>query len=174
MINRPEPDEYVAYFGRYIEKVGRNDDPLALHREQLEQAGAALAAIPDPKAGYRYGPDKWSIREMVGHLADTERILTYRAIRIARGDTTPLPGFDQDEYVAGAGFDARPMASLVDEWRTARAAAISFFDSVTAETERRLGTASGGPMSVRALAYIIPGHFAHHARVLRSKYDVAI
>jgi DinB family protein len=173
MINRPEADEYTGYFGRYIDQVD-DVDPLALQREQLDRAGAVLATIPEARAGYRYAPDKWSIRQMVGHIADTERIMTCRAMRIARGDTTPLPGFDQDEFVAGAGFDARPMASLAEEWRTVRAAAISFFDSVTAETALRRGTASGGPMSVRALAYIIPGHFIHHSRMLRSKYGVEI
>ena len=138
------------------------------HRETVE----ALRGISEERAGFRYAPEKWSIREVVGHLLDTERVMAYRALRIARGDTTPLAGFEENSYVEAAGFDARPLPDLVAEFglvRTATLALLRGFDEVAFQ---RRGTASGWPVSVRALAFIIAGHERHHAGLLRERYGL--
>ena len=171
MISRPEPDEYAPYFGRYIAEAGETD-PLTTMRGQLETTAAAFAAVGEARAGYRYAPEKWSIRQILGHLADSERIFSYRALRMARADTTPLPGFDENDFVAAAEFDSRPLASLLEEWRAVRRATLTLFENLSEEATLRRGTASGGPMSVRALAWIIAGHERHHLAVLRERYGV--
>ncbi|HEX5726419.1 MAG TPA: DinB family protein, partial [Longimicrobiaceae bacterium] len=131
---------------------------------------ALLRGLPEALHGHRYAEGKWSIREVAGHLADTERIITYRALRIARGDATPLPGFDENAYVAAAGFDARPLESLVAEWEAVREATLAFFRSVDAEAAARRGTANDNAVSVRALAHIVAGHAEHHLEILRTRY----
>lgn len=172
MISRPDPDEYPPYFGRYIAEAG-SADPLATMREQLETTAALFASVGESRAGYRYAPGKWSIRQILGHLADAERIFTYRALRLARADATPLPSFDENDFMTFAEFDSRPLASLLEEWRAVRRASLALFESLGDDALRRRGTVSGGPMSVRALAWIIAGHERHHLRVLRERYDVA-
>ncbi len=171
MISRPDPREHHPYYGTYIAEAGE-EDPVATMRAQLESTCALLGAVSEEKAGHRYAPDKWSVRQVVGHLADAERIFSYRALRFARGDTTPLPGFDENEYVATANFDTRTLESLVSEWRDVRRSSIALFAGLAPETVTRQGIASNGPMSVRALAYIIPGHVNHHVAVLRSRYGI--
>ena len=171
MISRPEPDEYAPYFGRYISEAG-STDPLTTMREQLETTAALFAAVGESRAGHRYAPGKWSIRQILGHLTDSERIFSYRALRLARADATPLPGFDENDLVAGAEFDSRPLASLLDEWRSVRRASLSLFENLSVDALRRRGTVSGGPMTARALAWIIAGHERHHLAVLRERYGV--
>ena len=171
MISRPEPDEYAPYFGRYIAEAGPAD-PLTTMREQLETTPAFFASAGEARAGYRYAPGKWSIREILGHLADSERIFSYRALRLARADATPLPGFDENDFVAAAEFDSRPLASLLEEWRSVRRASLTLFENLSDDALRRRGTVSDGPMSVRALAWIIAGHELHHLAVLRERYGV--
>ncbi len=171
MIPRPEAHEYASYYAGYVAEVA-DSNPLGAMAAQLESTGAMLDAVDEVAAGHRYAPDKWSVRQMVGHLGDTERIMAYRALRIARGDATPLPGFEQDDYVAAAGADARTLVDLVREWRDVRRATITLVASFDEAALARRGTASGGPMSVRALAYIIPGHEAHHVQMLRSRYGI--
>lgn len=171
MISRPEPDEYAPFYGGYIAETG-STDALELQRTQLEQLGALFGGIPESNGTHRYAAGKWSIREMIGHLADTERIMSYRALRLARADATPLSGFDENSFVAGADFDRRTLASLAEEWRAVRQASIALFASVGPEVAARRGTVNNGPMSVRALAYIIPGHAAHHVKVLRARYGI--
>lgn len=166
---RPAPDEYAPYYGRYIEKVAEGDIVRTLQRQIGETVGA-LRAIPESKAGHRYAPGKWSIREVVGHLGDAERIFAYRALRIARGDETPLPGFDENAFVARARLDDRPFAGLVDEYEIVRAATVALFDSLFPEEWIRRGIASEKGVSVRALAWITAGHELHHLEVLRSRY----
>ena len=171
MIPRPEPQEYAQWYAGYISGV-QGQDPLATMLAQLESTGAMLDAVDDEAAGHRYAPGKWSVREIVGHLSDTERIMSYRALRLARGDTTPLPGFDENDYVAAAGFDARPLPELVREWRDVRRATIALVAGLDPDVLARRGTVSDGPMSVRARIYIIPGHEAHHVEVLRARYGI--
>jgi hypothetical protein len=133
---------------------------------------AALGAIPETRGGHRYGPDKWTIREVIGHLIDAERIFTYRALRVARGDRTPLASFDENEFVKTAGSDTRTLASLTRELGAVREASIQLFESLPDDAWGRSGVASGKEVSLRALAYITTGHAMHHLRILRERYGV--
>ena len=166
---RPAPDEYAPYYGKYIERVADGDVVNAL-RSQVGGTLAFLRAIPESKAGHRYAEGKWSIREVVGHLSDAERIFAYRALRFARNDNTALPGFDENAFVANARFDDRTLASLVDEFAAVRAATIAQFDAFFPEEWMRSGTASGKLMSVRALAWVCAGHELHHLGILKERY----
>src|SRR5262245_28188406 len=139
---------------------------------QIGDTATMLRGLSETDAMYRYARGKWSIKEVVGHLADTERILAYRALCIARGDTTPLPGFDETAYVPVAKFDARSLADLVGELRTVRTATLALLRTFDGDAWRRRGTASGKPVSVRALAFTIPGHERHHLDILRTRYGV--
>lgn len=174
MISRPEPAEYAPFYAGYIREAG-TDDPVATMRVQLESTGALLDGVREDRSGYRYAPDKWSIREIVGHLADTERIMSCRALRLARGDQAALPGFDENQFVAAAGFDRRTLASLVEEWRLVRRASIALFEGfeeLSEEDLRQPGIVNEAPMTARALAWIIPGHERHHMDVLQKRYGV--
>jgi hypothetical protein len=171
VVGRPEADEIPSHFVGYIKRVPELD-PVMVGAAQIEETANLLRGLSDTEALYRYGRGKWSIKEVIGHLTDVERIMAYRALRIARGDTTPLPGFDENAYVPVAKFDARSLADLVGEFRTARAATLALLRTFDADAWRRRGTASGKPVSVRALAFMIPGHERHHVDILRSRYGV--
>lgn len=168
-ITRPEASEYAPYFATYIDKVPAGD-VLALLTRQVEDTCTLLNGLSASEAGYRYAPEKWSIREVVGHVTDTERIMTYRALCFARGETVMLPGFDENAYVAGASFEARSLADLLDELRTVRAATVSFFASLNEQELARRGRANNREYSVRAFAFILAGHELHHASILRERY----
>ena len=168
-IARPAPTEHIAYYGKYIDLVPENDAIAALE-SQLEDGLALLRAIPEAKGDHRYAPDKWTIKEVVGHIIDGERVFAYRALRFARKDTTPLPGFDQDEYVPAGEFGRRTLKDLVDEWELLRRANVAMFRGFEPEAWTRAGTANDSPMSVRALAYVIAGHGRHHSAILESRY----
>jgi hypothetical protein len=168
---RPEADEIPSHYAGYISRVPEQD-PVLVCAEQIEETAGLLRGLSESEALYRYGRGKWSIKEVVGHLADVERIMAYRALRIARGDTTPLPSFDENAYVPIAKFDHRTLADLVGELRTTRAATLALLRTFDADAWRRRGTASGKPVSVRALGYMIPGHERHHVEVLRTRYGV--
>ena len=170
-IGRPEPDEIPSHYVGYIKRVPELD-PVIVGAEQIELTTTLLRGLSESDALYRYARGKWSIKEVVGHLADVERIMAYRALRIARGDTTPLPGFDENSYVPIAKFDNRSLADLVGELRTTRAATLALLRTFDADAWRRRGTASGKPVSVRALAFMIPGHERHHVDILRTRYGV--
>lgn len=168
---RPEPDEIPAHYVGYIERVPESD-PVSVCASQIEETTALLRGLSEKDALYRYAPGKWSIKEVVGHLADTERIMSYRALRIARGDVTPLPSFDENAYVPVGKFDSRSLSDLTGELRTVRAATLALFRTFDADAWLRRGIASGKPISVRALGFIIPGHERHHLQVLRTRYGV--
>lgn len=170
-VGRPEADEIPSHYVGYIKRVPELD-PVMVCAAQIEITEALLHGLSENDAMYRYERGKWSVKEVVGHLADVERIMAYRALRIARGDTTPLPGFDENAYVPVAKFDSRSLADLVGELRTARAATLALLRTFDADAWRRRGTASGKPVSVRALAYMIPGHERHHVDILRTRYGV--
>ena len=168
-ITRPEETEYLPYYGRYIALVP--DEPiLTLLGKQREATGALLGSIPEAQAGFRYGPDKWSIKELVGHVIDTERIFAYRALRFARNDRTPLPGYEQDDYVRSASFDDYPLGELAAEFASVRRSSLFLFKHLDSEAWMRRGLANDSEVSVRALAYIIAGHELHHRDILRSRY----
>lgn len=169
LIARPGTDEYAPYYGTYIGKVP-DGDLRAMLASQLAETLALIRSIPESRGGHRYAPDKWSIKGVLGHLADSERIFSYRALRIGRGDTTPLPGFEQDDYVPMGNFDARTLRDLADELAAVRQATLHLFAHLDQAAFERRGTASGKPVSVRALAYIIAGHELHHVGILKTRY----
>ena len=166
---RPGEDEYDPFYGNYIKLVPPQELIQAL-MDQIDTTARLLRTISEGQAGKRYAPDKWSIKEVVGHLCDTERIMTYRTLRIARGDETPLPGFEQDDFVRHAGFDLRPLEELVSEFKTGREATLSLFRGLDNQSLQRRGTSNNTGVSVLALAYIIAGHERHHIGILRERY----
>jgi hypothetical protein len=166
---RPERSEAAPYYFNYIDQVADGDICDILERQRGELL-ELLRGIPDDRSTLRYAADKWSIREVVGHLNDTERLFAFRAFWFARGFDTPLPSFDQGVAAAAAGADARTWASLVDEFDTARRATLSLFRNLPADAWDRRGTASDNPFSVRALAWIAAGHVEHHSAILRDRY----
>lgn len=168
-IRRPADDEYAPYYAGYVHGVP-DGDILVVLAEQLERTASLVAPLSEAEAGYRYRPEKWSIRQIIGHVSDTERVMAYRALCIARGERLALPGFDQDDYVAGGQFDARTLPSLIGELRAVRAATLALFDSLDGPQLARRGTANGVEVTVRALAYIIAGHERHHQTVLAERY----
>ena len=169
-ITKPQDSEFAPFYAGYIDKVSTLG-PVGLLESQLH-AFDLLRQVPADESNHRYAHDKWSVKEVVGHLCDIERIMAYRALRIARGDQTPLPSFDENAYVPVGKFDSRSLADLVGELRTARAATLSLLRTFDAEAWRRRGTASGKPVSVRALAYMIPGHERHHVEILKTRYGL--
>jgi hypothetical protein len=168
---RPEPSEYAPFYHGYVTSVP-DGDVVALLGSSGRELLAALGAIPETRGGHRYGPDKWTIREVIGHLIDAERIFTYRALRVARGDRTPLASFDENEFVKTAGSDTRTLASLTRELGAVREASVQLFESLPDDAWGRSGVASGKEVSLRALAYITTGHAMHHLRILRERYGV--
>lgn len=169
---RPAPEESLPYYHAYISEVPGERIGTYLV-EQLEELERLLAPLDDAAARARYAAGKWSVKDVVGHLADVERIFSYRLLRIARRDATPLPAFDENAYVPAGGFDARPLASLVGEFHALRLSTIALMDGLPPDGWARKGQASGASISARALAYIIVGHVTHHARVLRERYRLA-
>jgi hypothetical protein len=169
--DRPAGSEYASFYHGYVERVPEGD-VLAIMRASGDELRLATTGIDESRGGHRYADGKWTVREVLGHMIDAERIFAYRALRIARGDATPLPGFDENAYVRTAGADARTVASLVQEQGAVRDASVQLFASFPDEAWMRRGTASGAEISVRALAYILAGHGLHHLRILRERYGV--
>jgi len=170
-IPKPQPEEHAEYYAKYIKLVG--DDALGALRAQSASTPRLLSGLSDAQAMHRYAPGKWSVKEVVGHLLDGERVFGYRALRIARADATPMPGFDENAWVPAAHFDRRPMPDLVADYQTVRAATVALFSSFDEEALTRVGTANDNPFSVRALAHIIAGHELHHVGLLRDRYGLA-
>ena len=166
---RPEKNEYAPYYDKYVSLVPDGEVVETLER-QIEDTLALLRGVGEERAGHRYAPGKWSIKEVVGHLIDTERIFAYRALAIARGEQKPLPGMDQNEYMAGANFDARTLADLLDEFERVRRSNVLMLRGLSDEAWSRRGVASDNEVTVRAIAYIIAGHEAHHVQILRTRY----
>ncbi len=168
----PEASEYNSYYGRYISLV-KTDNIVTTLRNQIEHTLAILKRIDEAKADYRYAPGKWSLKEVLGHMCDTERIFSYRALRISRNDKTPIEGFEQDDYVRFGPFHNVRWADLVGEFAAVRHATVPVFSALPEEAWSRRGTASENEVSVRALAFIIAGHELHHRNILREKYGIA-
>jgi uncharacterized damage-inducible protein DinB len=165
----PQPDEYAPYYGRYISLVHGNDILNTLD-QQRRQTMLLLSGRDDDDGDFRYAPDKWSAKEVLGHVCDTERIFAYRALRIARADDTPLEGFEQDDYVRNGAFAQRALADLVEDFIAVRRATLSLLRNLDEAAWTRRGIANKNEVSVRALAYIIAGHELHHRRILEEKY----
>jgi hypothetical protein len=172
-VKRPQPDEYASFFEKYVSQI-QSDDVVGTLETQRVQMAQLLAARSEREGNFRYAPDKWSVKEVIGHLSDAERIFAYRALRIARGDQTPLPGFEQDDYIVTARFSERTLADVAAEFLAVRLATMTLVQSFTEEAWNRRGTASNHPVTVRAMAYVIAGHEMHHRKVLDEKYFPAI
>jgi uncharacterized damage-inducible protein DinB len=166
---RPGADEFAPYYATYIDKV-QEADVLAVLASQQRTTAALLAGVSEEQAAYRYAPGKWTLREVVGHLSDAERIFTYRMLRIGRGDETPLASFDENAYVPAAEFERRPLAEVAAEFGAVRDATLALAHGLTEAAWARRGSASGKSFSARALAYIVAGHERHHVGVLRERY----
>ena len=165
----PDRTEAAEYYFTYIDKVGSGDIRAIIRAQQAETV-SFLESIDDAKSLYRYEPGKWSVREVVSHINDAERVFVFRALWFARGFDTPLPSFDQLIAISAADADKREWTDHIEEFRAIRGSTISFFDSLPDEAWGRRGVASGNEFTVRALAYIVAGHVAHHASVIRAKY----
>ena len=169
-IARPAEGDFLPYAANYINLVPVDSDPIEALRTQPQQFHAVFAGLSETQAGHGYAPGKWSLKEMLLHQIDTERVFAYRALRFARGDAQNLAGFEQDDYVTHSGANARPIASLLAEYDATRAATLALFESFTEEQLNRRGAANNGPATVRALLYIVPGHEAHHLNIIRERY----
>lgn len=172
-MKRPEAGEFAEYYGKYIAKVPGTDVPAVLESERLHMS-RLFAGRSERDGNFRYAPGKWTIKELLGHVTDGERIFTYRALRIGRGDETPLASFEQDDYVKSGRFAARTLADLVQEFDSVRGASISLFRSFDDEAWGRRGVASEKHVTVRALGFITAGHQIHHRMILEESYFPAI
>lgn len=168
-IGRPEETEYLAYYGKYVSLVP-GGNILEVLSEQFDETLALLQSVSETRAGFRYAAGKWSVKELVGHMIDTERIFAYRALRFARNDMTPLPGYEQDDYIRNASFDACALAELAAEFESVRRSTLFLFKHLDADAWMRKGLANESEVSVRALAYIVAGHELHHRGILRDRY----
>ena len=170
-IAKPAADEFIPYYSKYITLVG--EDALAALRAGAAIAPRLLSGVSEPQAEFRYAPDKWSVKEVLGHIMDCERVFAYRALSFARGDATPLPGFEEKEWVPAARFDRRGVQDLLAEYEAVRASTVAMFSSFDEEDLLRRGEANENPVSVRALAHIIAGHELHHLGLLRERYGLS-
>jgi hypothetical protein len=168
-IGRPEATEHAPYYDRYISLID-STDILGTLDSQRRQMLLLLTSRSEAEADFRYAPDKWSAKEVLGHVCDTERIFAYRALRIARADQTPIEGFEQDDYVRNGPFNRRPLAEIIEDYIAVRRATITLLRNLDEASWLRRGIANKNEITVRALAYITAGHELHHRRILESKY----
>ena len=173
---RPQPNEAASYYHGYINRVA-GDDVITVLERQLDETVGFLSGISEEQSLHRYAPDKWSLRELLNHINDTERVFLFRALWFARGFSEPLPSYDQEVGAAGARADAFDWSSHVEEFRAIRLATLAFFRNLppenlsgSEEIWSRTGIASGNPFTVRALAYIVAGHLAHHVGIIKERY----
>lgn len=166
---RPAKNEHIEYYSSYIDEVS-DGDIVARLEQQLPETLAFLRSIPESMHDHRYAPGKWSIREIVGHLSDGERVFQYRAWRFSRADTTPVPGFEENDYVANGPFSRVSMSDLISEFESLRKATVKMFSAMDADAMERRGTANDAEISVRAIAWILAGHVDHHQRIIRERY----
>ena len=168
-MTRPDPSEYSSYFGRYIDLVA-GDDLLVTLPAQSESTLEFWRGLSEEDSRFRPSAERWSWKQVLNHLNDTERIFAYRALRIARGETQPLPGFEQDDYVRAAEADRLTWTELVDEYTAVRQASLALIRSLRPQDYLRVGTASGNPMSARAACYLVSGHELYHLHILGRDY----
>jgi hypothetical protein len=164
-----QPNEYASYYEPYIKQAGNSSLLIAL-KESSQALNALFDTISDVKMNYRYAEDKWTIKEMLLHIIDTERVFAYRALRFARQDKTNLPGFEHNDYVTVSNANNRSKASLLNEYNTQRDSTIALFSNFNNEMLGFIGNASGNPMSVRAFGFVAAGHQEHHCNILRERY----
>jgi len=166
----PNSDEYAEFYASYVQRASSKGDVLAALSQQIDEIKSALGKLSDEQALFRDAPNEWSIKEVMGHLNDVERVFSYRLLRVSRNDATPLPGFEQNDYVREAGFDSHPIKDLIQEFEHLRRANILAIHNMSDEAALRVGTASGYPVSARALIYMLVGHVDHHMESLNEKY----
>jgi DinB family protein len=166
---RPEAGEYAPYYEKYVSLI-LEDDILAVLERPSQSIAGFLATRTEADGDFRYAPGKWSVKEVLGHVIDSERVFTYRALRIARNDRTPMEGFEQDDYVKFGPFAHRSLAALVEEFKYVRLATLSLFRGLDEAAWVRRGIANKNEVSVRGIAYIIAGHELHHQKILQEKY----
>jgi hypothetical protein len=171
-IARPDPAEYAPYYGRYISLVP-DSDILATLDAQRRNTMTLLCGRDETDGDFRYAPDKWSAKEVLGHVCDTERIFAYRALRIARADHTPMEGFEQDDYVRNGPFAAAPLPEIIEDYISVRGATLTLLRNLDEPAWTRRGIANKNEITVRALAYLIAGHELHHRKILEEKYFFA-
>ena len=168
-IGKPQPGDYAPYYQKYLDAATSVDNAVDLLARQSDVI-AYMATWPEDKAGHRYAPGKWTVGQVIGHIADAERVFGYRLLRIARGDATPLAGFDENTYQLHAGFESRPLARLVAELDAVRRGSLALITSLDEAALARAGTASDAHVTARALVWLIAGHFAHHTAILKERY----
>ena len=173
LISKPDASEHAPYFSKYIDLVP-DGDVMGTLATQIGVTLSELRNISDSASLQRYAVGKWSLREVVGHMIDTERIFAYRALRIARNDRTKLPGFEQDDYIAAANFDQQPWPGLIDEFYAVRRSNLAMFRGLAEEAWVRQGISNDNELSVRAAAYIIAGHERHHMGIIRDRYAARV
>jgi hypothetical protein len=169
-LSPPAADEYASFYADYVQRAAQRNDVRMALADQIGELHAALDSLSDPQACFKPGPAEWSIKEVMGHLNDVERVFSYRLLRISRNDPTPLPGFEQDDFVRAAGYDRYALHDLVNEFELLRRANIILIQHLTEEAVDRRGTASGYTISARALIYMMVGHVDHHMASLQEKY----
>jgi hypothetical protein len=169
---RPDRNEYLEYYHKYVSRVP-DGDIIAILATQLEDTLTLLRDVSDERALHAYAPGKWTIKEVVGHMSDVERVMSYRALRFARGDATSLPGFDENSWAPAGEFNARPVASLVAELASVRRSTIALLAGLPAAAWTRAGAANNAQVTVRALAWIIAGHELHHRELIATRYLAA-
>jgi len=172
MIARPQADEFVPFYAGYVQRIPENSDIIALMSSQPDALQGLLKRVTEAQANARPAPQEWSIKEVLGHICDAERVFAYRAMRIARADATPLPGFEQNSYIRATDFNTRSLQDLIDEFTFQRRANVLCFKALTVEETSRTGTTSDNAVSVRAILYIIVGHVMHHIESLKNDYKV--
>jgi DinB superfamily len=170
-IPRPEEGEFLPYYGKYIALV-EGDDALAALQRQIPDTLKLLSGLDEKRALHRYAPGKWSVKDVIVHVTDAERVFAYRAMRFAREDQTPLPGFDEVPYASAAAADSVPLPTVIEGLRAIRAASIALFSSLEVDALTRRGQANDSPVTVRALAWIMAGHEKHHVTLLRERYGL--
>jgi hypothetical protein len=171
-IPRPNSDEHIAYYGKYVSLVPDGDFVKELE-SQIGSTVALLRRAPADRADFAYAPGKWTVKEVVGHLTDVERVMGFRALWFARRDAQPLPGFDENAWVPSGNFADRSLADLTDEFQAVRAATLALVRGLDTSTLTRRGSANGAEISVRALLYIIAGHERHHVALLKERYSLS-
>jgi hypothetical protein len=169
-LTAPAPEEYAPFYADYVQRASAKDDMLKALPQQIEDVHSTLGSLTEDQARFRPAPAEWSIKEVIGHLNDVERIFSYRLLRISRNDKTPLPGFEQDDYVREAGFDKYALKDLLKEFEYLRRANAIAINNMSDQATKLLGTASNNPISARALIYMLVGHVEHHMASLREKY----
>lgn len=168
-MNKPQPNEYAEYYDRYISLVDEGD-LMPMLESQSSNLRSMFALLPEEKGTFAYAPGKWTLKEVISHLIDGERHFAYRLLRVSRGDETPIEGFEQDNYIENSNANNRSFAELLDEFDLQRRSNLLLVNNLSDEASKRLGTASGYTVSVRALVYMMAGHIAHHEKILKENY----